>query len=168
MRDTCRSNSGYPSHTPRGSIVAFLLILASAGCSDPNGPDGAGAVAKIIVVQGDNQSATVGTALPSQVVVRVVDAHEKGAPGVTVSFDVVAGGGGVTPATAVTDGEGLARANVTVGKVAAAAQQIRARAADPKTGTEAQVVVHAIAVTARRAFSRLSRALASEVSPERS
>lgn len=70
-----------------------------------------GAPASVVLVAGDNQSATVGTSVPILPSVRVLDAFGTAVPGVQVTFAATAGGGSVSaPAAVFTDGTGEARA----------------------------------------------------------
>ena len=67
-----------------------------------------GAPAAISKVAGDNQSATVGTAVATAPRVKVVDAQGNGVSGVSVTFAVASGGGSITGATATTASDGTA------------------------------------------------------------
>ena len=66
------------------------------------------APAVLVKVVGDGQQATVGEPVQTIPVVAVGDQHENPVPGVTVSFQVTAGGGTIQNATATTDEDGLA------------------------------------------------------------
>ncbi len=82
-----------------------------------------GVASHIYKVSGDNQSATVGTQLPHPLVVQVKDIFGNLRPGHTVHFAVTAGDAriaGATSADVVTDQQGLAQVNVTVGTTAGA------------------------------------------------
>jgi hypothetical protein len=59
-------------------------------------------------VVGDNQTATVSTAVPVPPAVRLVDAHGNPIAGRTVTFSAGAGGGSVTGETRVTGADGIA------------------------------------------------------------
>ena len=67
-----------------------------------------GAPATVTIHQGDNQSVQVGTNVPINPAVIVRDSAGNRLPGITVTFAVASGGGGVTGATAVTDTAGIA------------------------------------------------------------
>ena len=67
-----------------------------------------GAPAAITKVAGDNQSATVGTAVATAPRVKVVDAQGNGVSGVAVTFAVASGGGSVTGGSATTGSDGTA------------------------------------------------------------
>jgi len=75
----------------------------------------ANAVPAVVKFSGDGQSAFSGTTLPNRLVVRVIDASGTALAGQTVTFAVTAGGGTVTPASAVTDSSGQASASLTLG-----------------------------------------------------
>lgn len=92
-------------HGVTASTVLFTAVVAEMPAS-------------IAIVSGNGQAATVGTALPSPLVVRVLDTHGKSVAGTTVAWAAAAGGGTVTPATSVTDSTGAARATLVVGAVA--------------------------------------------------
>lgn len=68
----------------------------------------AGAPASLAKVAGDNQSATVGTAVSTPPRVKVADSFGNGVPGVTVTFAVASGGGSVTGPTPTTGADGTA------------------------------------------------------------
>ncbi|MEW5931065.1 MAG: Ig-like domain-containing protein, partial [Gemmatimonadota bacterium] len=80
----------------------------------------AGGASALSRVGGDGQSATVGTALPNALAVRVADAGGNPVAGAGVTWMVTAGGGSVAPAIATTDAEGVARAAWTLGTTAGA------------------------------------------------
>lgn len=69
----------------------------------------AGTPADVRVVQGQGQSAPVNTRLPVAPMVRVVDANGVAVVGVPVRFRVVDGGGSITGAYVLTNGQGNAR-----------------------------------------------------------
>ena len=85
-------------------VLASVVILAA--CTAPTQPQ---AAASITVVEGDGQSATVGSAVPVRPSVVVRDANEIPVPGVSVSFDVTAGGGTLIDSPVTTDSQGIAR-----------------------------------------------------------
>jgi trimeric autotransporter adhesin len=70
-------------------------------------------------VSGDNQSATVGTALAAPIVLKIADANGNGVPGVIVVFTVSpANAATVSPSPAITLNDGTVSATVTLGKAA--------------------------------------------------
>lgn len=102
-----------------GSLAAALL-LACGKDSDP------GDRGEMLRHAGDGQTDTVTNAL-SPYQVRVTDLNGAPKAGVTVTWRVVLGGGGVDPATAVTDADGIASTVATLGTVAGT-QSVRASA----------------------------------------
>lgn len=74
-----------------------------------------GPAADLELVLGDGQSGIVGTALTSPIRFRVLDALGSPVTGVTVMFAVLGGGGHVSPASAVSDANGLAQTTWTLG-----------------------------------------------------
>ena len=88
----------------------------------------------MVVVSGDDQVDTVGTELPSPLVVRVLDENGLRVPNQIVNFVVTAGGGSVFAGSALTNAEGEARERWTLGKVAADSQRVEARAVNSTTG----------------------------------
>lgn len=82
-----------------------------------------GVASHMYKLSGDNQSATVGTQLPHPLVVQVKDIFGNLRPSHTVHFAVTAGDAriaGDTSADVVSDEQGLAQVNVTVGTIAGA------------------------------------------------
>ena len=77
-------------------------------------------VPTIAKVSGDNQSASVGTTLPNPLVVQVRSSTNAAVSGTTVNFAVTSGGGTVSPTSAVTDANGNASTNLTLGTTAGA------------------------------------------------
>ena len=72
---------------------------------------------QIVLVQGNNQSAKAGGALTNSLVVRVVSDNNVPMQGITVGFQVLSGGGGMNPATVVTNTLGEASTKWTLGAV---------------------------------------------------
>jgi adhesin/invasin len=68
----------------------------------------AGPAANMAKHAGDNQSATVGTAVATNPAVRITDAHGNPVSGVSVTFAIASGDGSVTGETPTTDGDGIA------------------------------------------------------------
>jgi hypothetical protein len=71
----------------------------------------------IVLVQGNNQTAKSGAALTNSIIVRVVGGVNVPMQGVTVGFQVLTGGGGMTPLTVVTNTLGEATTKWTLGAV---------------------------------------------------
>ena len=105
----------------RCSAALGLAWLAACGGDGGGGTEPGGSAASPAVVQdftGNNQQATAGTTLPSALVVEVLNARGAPVGGVAVTFTVTAGGGSVTPASAVTNSSGQARTTFTLGAAA--------------------------------------------------
>jgi 5-hydroxyisourate hydrolase-like protein (transthyretin family) len=75
----------------------------------------AGQVPTISKVSGDNQTATVGTALPQPLVVQVLNSTGAPQAGVTVLFEVLSGNGSLLTTSALTDASGQASTVLTLG-----------------------------------------------------
>lgn len=88
----------------------------SAGLKSMNFAERALAPASITIVSGDNQSTTVGTALPQPLVVTVTDNLGAAVPGATVTFSAPSGSFTGNPAT--TDAAGQASVAYTAGTTA--------------------------------------------------
>lgn len=115
------------------SFVVLLGAAAIGACGGGGGSDSGGApvdttIASIVVVDGDGQTATVGTELSRALVVRVLNAGGTPIPGATVSFVVVSGGGTLFAGSSTSDSTGQARERWTMGVTAAQAQRVEARA----------------------------------------
>ena len=92
----------------RVALVAAFTIAAACGGGDSTGPSDPTPTA-IVVNSGNNQSATVGTAVAIAPAVQVRDKKGRGVPGVQVTFAVATGGGSITGAVDTTDASGIAR-----------------------------------------------------------
>jgi hypothetical protein len=72
-------------------------------------------VAKLFVLQGDNQTAIAGVALAVSLAVQAVDANNNPVIGATITFAGLEGRGSVSPSSATTNGGGLATTVLTLG-----------------------------------------------------
>ena len=72
----------------------------------------------IIVAQGNNQTAKAGTALTNSIVVRVVGPNNVPMEGITVAFQIIAGGGAISPVSAISSALGEVTVKWTLGAVA--------------------------------------------------
>jgi adhesin/invasin len=91
-------------------------LLASVPGVEPVTITATGVVpSDLLVAQGNNQTAKAGTALPVQIVLRIVGSNNTPIPGVTVGMTVTAGGGSITPASAVTNANGEVTVRWTLG-----------------------------------------------------
>jgi hypothetical protein len=105
------------------TIQASVGTLASASATITVT---AGAAAKVTKLTTDPVSVIVSTSFSDSVRVQVTDAYSNPAPGASVAFAVTAGGGTVSPATAVTDANGKAAARFVVGSTVGAANSLTA------------------------------------------
>ncbi|MCE9603098.1 MAG: hypothetical protein K8S21_12915 [Gemmatimonadetes bacterium] len=96
-------------------------LLASAPGLGPVTVNATGLVpSQVVIAQGNDQSARVGTALPTQIVVRILGNGNVPLVGIPVAFQVTAGGGSFTPQTATTNVTGEVTVRWTLGAVAGA------------------------------------------------
>ncbi|MBK8006646.1 MAG: hypothetical protein IPK12_22905 [Gemmatimonadetes bacterium] len=95
-------------NTLRFAILAALFVSAACGGGDSSGPSDP-VPTSLAISGGNNQTATVGTAVAVAPAVLVKDQRGNGIPGITVTFQVASGGGAVTGAQATTDQGGVAR-----------------------------------------------------------
>ena len=114
-------------------VAAALAMLAPVACDSPTGTKQPVA-ARLDIVSGDLQTATVNTELAQPLVVRVLDDQGHRVKGQIINFRVTAGNGSVFAGSAITDNDGEARERWTLGTVAGDTQKVEARAVDPKTG----------------------------------
>lgn len=123
------------------AITATMLIAACAGDDAP--VTGVNIVPTMKLVAGvDSQRATVATALPLPIRVRITDQDSLPVVGFDVGWNVTAGGGTVDSIVSATDANGIARVTWTLGTTSGA-QTLVAAIADGST-----VVVTAIAQAA--------------------
>jgi hypothetical protein len=105
--------------TVRGSVTVKAELLRTSRSSAP--PSVASPLvvqpvpSSILVQSGNNQTGTVGAALPVPVVARVNAADNLGVQGVVVTFAVTAGGGTLSALTDTTDANGDASVIWTLG-----------------------------------------------------
>jgi hypothetical protein len=106
--------SGTGLVTSEGNGTA--TITAAAGTASATATVTVTQVAtRLALVAGDGQAAPPDATLPEQLVVEVQDRLDAPVPEVTVDFAVLAGGGSVSPASAVTGGDGRAGTEWTLG-----------------------------------------------------
>jgi uncharacterized protein YjdB len=90
--------------TQQGSATATFSATALAG--DP---------ARLVVVAGNDQSAAPSTELPVPLKVQLTDLMGNAVPGQTIKWQIMSGGGAVSPASATTASDGTAGTNWTLG-----------------------------------------------------
>ncbi len=91
------------------SAVLAPLILTACGGGDSTGTN-VSVPAVVTKVGNDPAYVVAGASFSDSIRVRVIDASNNSASGVSVAFTVLAGGGSVSPATVVTDANGRAAA----------------------------------------------------------
>ena len=94
-----------------GTTAGTNILTASSGSLPEvsfTATGTAGAAALITINAGNNQAATVGTAVPVPPSVKVTDANANVVAGATVTFAVAFGGGSVTGANATSNASGIA------------------------------------------------------------
>jgi hypothetical protein len=121
------SPSGVVTAVGNGSATVTAAAGSVTGTASVTVAQTVSALAK---AGGDGQSAAVGTALSTALVVRANDANGHGVAGVTVTLAVTQGGGNLSAASQVTGANGqTAGVTWTIGTTAGAAQQVAASAA---------------------------------------
>jgi len=101
-----------PSLLLAALLACLPVLLAFPGCTKVAEAPSA---ARLTIVQGHQQSGAMGTALPSSVILRVLDTEGAPLGKIPVSFNVVTGGGTVDPGTVVSDANGEAKVKWTIG-----------------------------------------------------
>ncbi|MBX7117814.1 MAG: hypothetical protein K1X31_02320 [Gemmatimonadaceae bacterium] len=102
-----------PAPRTRTGALAAAVALVLLGCAkDPAAP---APLAGLVVVQGADQSAQVGKALPVPIIVRAVDSTGNGIEGRTIALVIGTGGGTVTPTAGETGPTGEVTAAWTLG-----------------------------------------------------
>jgi uncharacterized protein (TIGR02145 family) len=97
-------------------LLFFSLIIFSCKPEEvPEPPSGLEDAAAIEVWSGNNQSGTVRETLAEPLVVRVLDENGEGVVDVPVNFLIVSGNGSLSDSLVVTNAEGLASSNWTMG-----------------------------------------------------
>ena len=98
-----------PQQSLRAEVAGVDPVVLSATAIVPTG---------LIIAQGNNQTARVSTALPNQIVVRVVGLNNTPIVNVPVAFQITAGAGLITPQSALTNAFGEVSVKWTLGPVA--------------------------------------------------
>ena len=103
----CRSGRLWTALAP----VFAATILAACTEDSTSGPT----LASLVLVSGSNQFGPIGSTLPQPLVIRVEDQGGQPIAGVTVTWQVTAGGGSVNPSQSVTDASGEASTSWRLG-----------------------------------------------------
>jgi adhesin/invasin len=105
-----------PTSTGAKSLVASVSIGTGTGSVTFAATALAPPPSGIVIIDGDNQTGRAATALPRQVVARVVNTLGTGVPGVAVTFTPATGAGqSLSPASGVSDANGDVRTTWTLG-----------------------------------------------------
>jgi hypothetical protein len=99
---------------PRVAAALCLMGAAACGESDLTLPPGARST-QLEIVQGDDQTGAPGSRLGVPLIVRLVDEAGNGIANRAVLWVIQAGGGAITPVGDMTDAEGFASAEWTLG-----------------------------------------------------
>jgi hypothetical protein len=134
--DTTDSHGEFRAKWTLGAGVIIQSLIAAVPGVTPISIGATGLLpTQIVLLQGSNQTAKTATALTNGIIVRVVSTGNVPMQGVTVGFQVVAGGGGVTPTTAVTNALGEASTKWTMGAAGAQMMSISSGTLTPITVT---------------------------------
>jgi hypothetical protein len=118
--DTTDSRGEFKAKWTLGAGSAQQSILATVRGVAPVSVSATGLLpTQIVLVQGNNQTAKAGAAVTNAIIVRVVGNANVPMQGVTVGFQVLTGGGGMTPLTVVTNALGEASTKWTLGAAGA-------------------------------------------------
>ncbi len=106
------------SHRVRAAVLALTLFWSAAACGDD--PASPPTPQSIAASAGGGQTATVGELLGTALAVLVTGSDGAPLSGQSVTWQVTAGGGSVTPSSSSTDASGTATAQWTLGGAAGA------------------------------------------------
>lgn len=115
-------------------LALLLLCAAVAACSDSTGPPRT--PAEVLIEDGNEQEAVVGTELPEPIVVRLVDDRGRPVADRLVKFQPVSGGGSVLASEVTTDQDGVAQDRWRLGTSTLEEQVLQATVVDTETGEE--------------------------------
>ena len=104
--------SARPTTLLAALFTTIPLLLSFPGCTETTE---APTAVRLSVVQGATQTAAAGTILPTPIVLRVMGNDGNPMAKVPISFNILAGGGAVDPATAISDANGEVKARWTLG-----------------------------------------------------
>lgn len=124
-----------------------LLLLSAVLAACYGGTDATDRPpANLELRSGDRQAATVGTTLPAELVVRVLDRRGRPVEGEPVSFVPAVGSGSVEAASVVTGRDGTARTRWTLGESARDTQRVAVAASRGQGGAIPTAEFRAVAV----------------------
>lgn len=96
------------------SLLGTAVLVAGIGACGETSPSQPVTPGSVTVVGGQAQTGMAGHALPDRISVQVQGADGQPLPGVQVTFVAAGEGAGVDPASAVTDGDGIAQTRWTL------------------------------------------------------
>jgi hypothetical protein len=114
---------------PTRACTAAWVIGAGLAASSCGGPTNPVLISSLEIVSGNGQTAAPAITLPQSLVLRVTASNGGGIPEQTVTFQVTAGGGLVSPTSAVSDERGLVRVTWTLGPSSSSENEMIAQAA---------------------------------------
>jgi hypothetical protein len=127
---TGRATSGWVLGHVAGADNRMAASLLTAGPVVFSAVATRGPLSQVVAAGGDLQSGMPGSRLPHPLSARLSDAFDNPLAGVTVSFEVVSGGGSLEAATAVADSSGVATAGRWTLGPSSSEQRVRASVAD--------------------------------------
>ncbi len=108
--------------TIRAMLAGALLLLSSCSNDPPSGPaapppppPASGEAQSLFLVSGDGQNGKTLTPVGEPLTVRALDAQGSGVAGISVSFAATVGGGEFSQSSKITDADGLASVELTLG-----------------------------------------------------
>jgi hypothetical protein len=113
-------------------LFVGLLLLWSVSCDSPSEPQ-TGPAARLDLLSGNHQEATVGQPLGDPLVVRVFDENGTPLSSQLLNFRVISGNGSVFAGASLTNSDGVAQERWTLG-TSADTQRVEVRAVDNATG----------------------------------
>jgi CHRD domain len=108
------------------ATVVAIVALALACDSDDEDTVGPNVASSVTRATGNAQAAVLGDTLADSVAAFVANDRGNGVSGATVTWAVTSGGGSVSPATSVTNAQGIARTRWTLGSGATGENQLTA------------------------------------------
>jgi hypothetical protein len=122
-----------------GAIVLLLLFAACEAATE------AGVAVQVEAVGRTSATGTAGAVLSTPLVVRVRSGTGRPVSATLVAWEIVDGGGSLSSATSITDADGRASIQWTLGTVAGTGQHVRAKIATDSVTFEATAVAGAAA-----------------------
>jgi hypothetical protein len=143
--------AGFADLSIEKAAAGYTVVASAAGLPNVGSRPfdvSPAAAATLAPVSGNGQTATVGTALPESLVVRVTDEFGNAVAGVTVTWSATAGGGAVSPSGTPTDAAGLAATSWTLGN--AFGEQVAEASAGELSGSPSEFTATALPVGTTR------------------